>query len=107
MNAHALRAIADAADALARLARAAVEDAPGDASALVPLAEAARAAGTSVRVVRDAIRAGDLAAYGRQRDRSVRRGELERWVESRRSKPVAGADDIDIERRVLRLARTR
>jgi hypothetical protein len=72
---------------------------------VLPIADAARIAGTSVRVVRDAIRAGDLVAYGRQRDRAVRRTDLDRWVESRRLRPVVGVDDGDIERRVLRLAR--
>ena len=105
MNRAALQALADAADALARLARAAAEESTDDPVALVPLVDAARLAGTSVRVMRDALRAGDLAAYGRQRDRSVRRADLERWIESRRAKPAAGPDDVDIERRVLRLAK--
>jgi surfactin synthase thioesterase subunit len=105
VNSAALRALADAADALARLARAAAEDSPDDPSALLPIARAARAAGTSVRVVKDAIRRGDLSAFGGQRDRTVRRADIDRWIESRRSKAVAGPDDPDIERRILRLSR--
>jgi hypothetical protein len=55
---------------------------------LLPLPDAARVAATSVRVVREAIRSGALPALGRQRDRAVRRRDLESWIESRRS-PVA------------------
>lgn len=71
---------------------------------LVPLRDGARIAATSVFVVRAAIRSGELAAVGKQRDRSVRRAELQRWIESRTHKPVAGADDLDLERRMKRLA---
>lgn len=106
MSPAALRAIADAADALARLAReASAETAHHDPNAMVALHEAARLAGTSPRVVRDAIRAGDLAGYGRQRDRSVRRADLDAWIASRRLRPVEGADDRDIAARIARLAR--
>jgi hypothetical protein len=103
----ALRAIADAADALARLAREAATETSLDPTAMVPLAEAARSAGTSTRVVRDAIRAGALVAYGRQRDRSVRRDDLAAWIASRRIRPISGADDRDIEARIARLGRLR
>ena len=106
MSPAALRAIADAADALARLAREASEDtAQTNPNAMLALPEAARVAGTSVRIVRDAIRAGVLAGYGRQRDRSVRRGDLDTWIASRRLRPIAGADDRDIAARIARLAR--
>ncbi len=104
MKTTAIRALADAADALARLARAVAED-PGDADAMLSLADAARLAATSQRVLRDAIRAGELAAYGRKRDRAVRRGDLDAWIESRRVAPVPGVDDADLVRRVRRLAR--
>ena len=107
MKQSALHALADAADALARIARAAAEEASDDPAALIPLPEAARAAGTSKRVVRDAIRAGELPAFGRQRDRSVRRSDLQRWVESRRVRVIEGPDDLDIERRVAQIARAR
>ena len=105
MRTAALRALADAADALARLARAAVEESNGSTDSLIPLADAARLAATSIRVVREAVRAGDLAAYGRSRDRAVRSGDLQAWVASRRAKPAVGADDQDMARRVRRLAR--
>jgi hypothetical protein len=102
----ALRALADAAEALARLAREAASGAEGSRQddALVPLREAARLAATSVRVVRDAIRKGDLAAYGRMRDRALRRADLDAWIASRQVRPSRGADDDDIRRRMARLA---
>jgi hypothetical protein len=104
MTPAALRAIADAADALARLAREASVEERTDPTVMVPLAEAARVAGTSIRVVRDAIRGGVLPGYGRQRDRSVRRADLDAWILSRRMKPLPGIDDRDIEARIERLA---
>lgn len=73
---------------------------------LLPIADAAREAATSVRVVRDAIRAKELPAYGRERDRAVRRSELLKWVESRRVIHKA-IDDADIERRVRRISAQR
>jgi hypothetical protein len=108
MKPAALRALADAADALARLAREVADDGAkrGD-DALIPLAEATRLAATSVRVLREAIRARELPAFGRARDRSVRRDDLDLWIASRRVKPIAGADDADIARRVQRLARAK
>lgn len=108
MRPAAIRALADAADALARLARAAAaEDSDGGADALIPIADAARLAATSIRIVRDAIRAGDLTAYGRSRDRAVRTDDLRAWVASRRVKPVEGVDDADVALRVRKLARRR
>lgn len=74
---------------------------------MLSLHDAARQAGTSVRVVRDAIRAGELTAYGRQRDRSINPRDLARWVDSRRVKPIQGIDDADMDRRVERLAAAR
>ncbi len=73
---------------------------------LLPLADAAREAATSVRVLRDAVRARELPAFGRERDRSVRRSDLERWIESRRVVHAA-IDDDDIERRVRRIGAQR
>jgi len=68
----ALHALADAAEALARLAREVASERPEAwDDALIPVAEAARLAATSVRIVRDAIRRGELTAFGRMRDRAV------------------------------------
>jgi hypothetical protein len=72
------------------------------ADQLLPLPEAARIAATSVRVLREAIRRGDLPAFGGQRDRAVRSDDLARWIKARRI-VVAGADDADIARRMRRL----
>jgi hypothetical protein len=104
MKPAALYALADAAEALARLAREAASDRPEAwDDALIPVAEAARLAATSVRVVRDAIRRGELAAFGRMRDRAVRHADLADWMAGRALKPVEGIDDADIARRVNRL----
>jgi hypothetical protein len=105
MKPAALHALADAAEALARLARDAASERPQVwDDALIPIVEAARLAATSVRVVRDAIRRGELAAFGRMRDRAVRHADLAAWIASRELKPVEGIDDADIARRVRRLA---
>jgi hypothetical protein len=105
MNREALLALADAADALARLARAAVVESPSDPEGMVPIREAARTAGTSPRVLRDAIRQGELPAFGRQRDRAVRRADLTRWIAARRVPVREGPLDRDIERRMNRIER--
>jgi len=97
-----LLALAEAAEALARLARAA--SAQEASSALVPVRSAARIAATSPRVINEAIRTGDLAAYGGQRDRAVRMEDLARWIESRKVQ-LDGPEDADIERRMRRLTR--
>lgn len=76
-----------------------------DGDDLLSLADAAALARCSVRMLRDAGRAGELALYGRQRSRAVRRADLDAWIESRRMRPVAGVDDDDIERRMRRIAR--
>ena len=107
MSSSKLYAIADAASALARLAREIAEEQEEQvrqSDALLPLAEAARLAATSQRVIREAIRRGDLQAYGRERDRSVRRVDLDAWVEHRRFASVEGIDDPDMARRFARLA---
>jgi hypothetical protein len=72
---------------------------------LLPLAKAAEIACTSLRVLRDAIRGGELTAFGRQRQRAIRRGDLAGWIESRRVRPTMGVIDADIERRIARLTR--
>jgi hypothetical protein len=103
----AVRALVDIVDALARLVHATVEVETHEPNRLLSLAEAARIAGTSVRILRDAIRKHEVSAYGRQRDRSVRGADLERWIESRRLRPMTGPVDADLEQRVARLARAR
>jgi hypothetical protein len=105
MRPAALQALADTAEALARLARAVADDVDGmpHNNALLPVAQAARIAAASVRVIRDAIRSGELAAFGRIRDRAVRRADLDGWIENRKVKPIRGVDDADIERRIARL----
>ncbi len=105
MKTASLLALADAAEALARLARAVAEETSTNPEELVPLGEAARFAATSPRIVRDAISVGHLPAYGGQRDRSVRRRDLGQWIESRKVPVRMGPDDPDIERRMARLER--
>jgi hypothetical protein len=61
----------------------------------------------TARPIRDAIRSGELVAFGKQRSRVVKRGDLLAWLEARRVRPVAGIDDRDIARRVERLAKSR
>jgi hypothetical protein len=61
----------------------------------------------SKRQLADARRRGDLASFGGQRSRTYRRAELLAWVEGMKSKPVAGVDDADLERRIVRLAGSR
>ena len=95
-----LLALAEAAEALARLARAVAEEDVNDPDALIPIKGAAVIAATSARVVTDAVRLGDLPAFGGQRDRAVRRSDLARWIESRRVRVAVGPDDRDIERRM-------
>lgn len=101
------------AEGHARLAEAAklratgAEIARASGDELVPLKEAASRASTTVRVVRDAIAAGKLRAYGKQRDRSVRVSDLNEWIESRRTPGVLGPDDNDMDRRVAMLAKRR
>lgn len=74
---------------------------------LLPLGEAARvAACRSVRQLREAIAAGDLVAYGGERDRAIRRSDLDRWIESRRV-VHAPIEDDDVERRMKRIAKSK
>lgn len=99
------RMLARGHELLALAARARVGE-PPHANPLLPVAVAARRAATSARVIREAIRAGELPAYGGQRDRSVLEDDLERWVASRRV-TLPGPADRDIERRVRRMERCR
>lgn len=79
--------------------------APGP-EAYVPLRDAARIAATKLGTLRTAIRTGALLAFGNSQDRSIRRADLDRWIESRAV--IHGAvDDDDIERRVRRIAKER
>jgi hypothetical protein len=105
MSPDALRALADAADALARLARAAAEEtvSADDHLSLDEARVLARLRTT--RPLREALRRGDLQGFGSQRTRTIRRPDLLAWIESRRMAPVQGIADADIERRVLRLAK--
>jgi hypothetical protein len=117
VNAVQLRNLADAARAtegavVVETAGAVVIVLPRDAGATdpdeqLPEREAARFAGVSLRTLRDARRAGDLVMYGGQRSRTVRRGDLAAWIESRRVRPVEGPDDPDLDRRTARMARER
>jgi hypothetical protein len=69
--------------------------------------EEARALGKfkTTRPIRDAARAGEVRVYGKERTRTVRRGEFLAWLESRCStRPTAGPDDADLDRRIVRLA---
>ncbi len=78
-----------------------------DGDDLLPRAQAAKIAKCSDRTLRAAERAGELTAYGKQRSRCYRRSDLLAWIESRRVRPVAGADDDDLARRMARIARAR
>lgn len=74
---------------------------------LVPLEQAAKIAATSKRVIADAVRSGDLRAYGRQRDRAIRRADLDAWIEARAVRVEVGRDDDAIDLRVKRIERQR
>jgi len=76
-----------------------------DGDDLLPIEDAAEIAKCSIRSLRDAHRAGALIMFGKQRSRTVRRADLEAWIESRRVKPTTGADDDDIARRMRRIER--
>jgi hypothetical protein len=71
---------------------------------LLPLVEAARLACVSPRTLREAVRRGDVPAFGKERDRAIRRADLDAWIASRKV-IVRGPDDADIDRRMARLAR--
>jgi hypothetical protein len=101
--ANAARALADGAQALAELADAAASEAAGDPDEQVSEADAAKLACVSIHRLRVARRAGALTFYGPQRSRSVRRGDLLRWIEAQR---VAAGDD-DVDARMQRIERAR
>jgi hypothetical protein len=101
-TAAAVRDLARIAAELASVAARLAEDVR-DPDDLIPVRDAAAEAQCSVRALTDARRAGDLAMYGTQRTRTVRRSDLLAWIESRRVRPVAGIDDLDMQRRIRRL----
>lgn len=72
---------------------------------LIPLDQAAALVGTSRRALKDAARRGELRLLGRERTRVVRRSELLAWIDMRKTAPVAGPQDADIDARVSKLAR--
>jgi len=71
---------------------------------LLTVAEIAALAKCGQRAVRDAIRAGDLPAFGNQKTRASRRRDAATWIESRRA-PTHTVDDADLDRRIDRLER--
>lgn len=75
-----------------------------DGDDLLSVDDAAEIAKCSLRMIREAHRTGALALFGKQRSRTVRRADLEAWIESRRVKPTSGADDHDIARRMRQIA---
>jgi hypothetical protein len=106
----ARRALADAADALARIAREAASEGELAPTRMFNVASAAAFAAVSRRTVQQAIRQGALAAYGTQRDRAVKGADLLAWIESRRhQRPVTLNDEAerDIDRRGRQLERER
>jgi hypothetical protein len=78
-----------------------------DPAELLPLLDGARLASTSPRALKDAARRGEIALFGRERSRVVRRGDVLQWVQDRRAPVAAVAQDqaARVEARVSRLAR--
>lgn len=74
---------------------------------LIRLDQAAALVGTSPRALKEAGRRGELRLLGRERTRVVRRSELLEWIGMRKTPPIAGPVDADIEARVHRLAQRR
>lgn len=88
------------AASLMQLAARLASECAADRADLLELVEAAKIARCSVRALRDARRRGELVMYGRQRSRTVRRADLDTWIESRKAPVSAGADDADMDRRM-------
>ena len=105
MRTASLLALADAAEALARLARAFAGRLPPTPRSSSPSAK--RRASQPRRPAWSARQSewGTSPAYGGQRDRSVRRRDLGQWIESRKVPVRVGPDDRDMERRMARLER--
>lgn len=96
---------ANLADMAAKLA-AHVASGAHDPAEQLPRATAAQIAKCSTPTLTAACRRGELPMFGKQRSRTVRRSDLDAWIESRRVRPVAGADDVDMQRRMARLSRS-
>lgn len=109
MSAAKFLALADMLDGAARFAREIGQEGglESDPNEFVTENEASKIAKVSIRVLRDARRAGHLAMFGSQRSRTIRRADLMAWIESRRAPVIRGVDDADIERRMRRIARAR
>ncbi len=103
MSASAVRELVEIASRLAALAVCLAKG--EDDSEMLTEGEAALEAKVSIRALRDARRSGAVVMYGTQRSRTVRRADLAAWIESRRVRPSAGVDDVDMARRMKRLAR--
>lgn len=100
--------LARVASELADVARSLAEGATDDPAELIPIDRAAQIARVSRRTLRDAARSGEIALFGRQRSRTVRRADLMSWIEGRRAPVVRDdADDRDLERRMARLRAAR
>ena len=84
MTPAALRALADAADALARIAREAASEGDLAPTRMLKVSEAAAFAAVKRRTLLRAIRRGELVAYGTHRERTVKGADLLAWIESRR-----------------------
>lgn len=108
MSAAKFLALARLLDSAACLAREiGQDDGEPNASDYVTEAEASALAKVSIRILRDARRAGHLAMFGSQRSRTIRRADLLAWIESRRAPVIRGVDDPDIVRRMRRISRAR
>jgi hypothetical protein len=78
-----------------------------DDDELLPIERASEIAATTDRVLRAAINAAELPAFGGQRDRSVKRSDLETWIISRKVRIEEGPADDSIARRVRQIERKR
>lgn len=81
-----------------------ISDAAPASHDLLTIEEACAIARCSHRTLSDARRNGSLRMSGTQRTRTVRRSDLETWIEARATRPMTGANDNDIARRMRRIA---
>lgn len=99
-------ALADAAEALGRAARA-IATSQRDPEELLTLDEARELAKLrTTRPLKEAARRGELPLYGSERMRRVKRAELDAWLVSKRAPVLTGPVDPDLEARMARLAKT-